>query len=176
MREKPFCSMGLYILADRAILPTNAQTPSRFTIAIEPVQVFDYHDKNDFLAAMKIAVERGYPSVPDPPDKELIFHADGVPGFKNPPVLKYASVESWDDLERTSIFVSIECFPSQYLIQSWGHGADRKWSDEKLLELRLPADVQLDVVVNAILDHLKNRRDLPGLDVSPFRPRTAKGA
>ena len=176
MREKPTCSMGFYILYDKAILPTSAQTPSRFTIAIEPVQVFDYHDKNAFLAAMKNAIERGYPIVQDPPEEELIHHDDGMPGFKHPPVMKYAAIDSWDDLERKSIFVSVECFPSQYLIESWGHGADGKWSDEKLLELRLPTPIGVEVVVNSILDHLNNRRDLPGLDISPFRSTSAKRA
>lgn len=176
MREKPYCCMGLVILPDKAVLPTSADTVSRFTISVEPVQVFDYQDKTQFLAALKNAVERGLPTIPDPPEEDLIDFGDGVPGFKEPVELKYAGVDSWDELERRSIFVSLDCYPSQYLIESWGHASDGKWSDEKLLELRLPSDVGLEVVVNAILDHLKNRRDLPGLDISPFRSKTAKGA
>ncbi len=176
MREKPHCSMGIIVLADKAILPTSAQTPSRFTISVEPVQVFDYHDKNAFLGAMEKAIERGYPTAPEPTPEELEAFDDGMPGFKNPVELKYASVQSWDDLERKSIFVSVECYPSQYLIESWGHGSDGKWSDDKMLELRLPTPIGLEVVVNAILDHLNNRRDLPGLDRSPFRSTSAKGS
>lgn len=175
MREKPYCSMGLYILRDKAVLPTSALTPSRFTISIEPVQVFDYQDKLQFLSALNNAIERGFPTVADPPTDELVQHDDGMPGFKNPPVMKYVSAKSWDDLERESIFLSIRCYQSQYLLESWGHGPDGKWSDDKLLELRLPSSVGLDVIVDAILDHLKNRRDLPGLDVRPFRSQTAKG-
>lgn len=173
MREKPLCSMGLLVLADKAILPTSAKTPSRFTISIEPIQIFDYHDRNQFLSVMKNAIDRGFPSVPDPPEEELIQHEDGMPGFKNPPVLKYADTDSWDDLERKSIFLSIRCYPSQYLIESWGRAADRKWSDDKTLELRLPSDVGLEVVVDAILDHLRIRKDLPGLMMDFTQQRTA---
>lgn len=174
MREKTYCSMGLIILADKAVLPTDAKTQSRFTISTEPVQVFDYHNKNEFLDVLKNAIERGFPNVPDPPKAELIQHEDGIPEFKNPVELKYAQAESWDDLERKSIFISIRCYPSQYLIESWGHGADGKWSDEKLLELRLPSSVELEVVIDSILDHLKNRRDLPGLVISRFHTQSAK--
>jgi len=169
MREKPYCSMGLTILSDKAVLPTSAKTPSRFTIAVKPVQVFDFQDKVQFLDALKAAIERGFPSVPDPPEEELMHFDDGMPGFKNPIELKYAGVKSWDELEQKSIFVSLDCYPSQYLIKSWGRGSDGKWSDEKALELRLPSSVGLEVVVDAILDHLRNRRDLPGLVISRIR-------
>jgi len=173
MREKPFCSMGLYILPDKAVLPTSALTPSRFTIAIEPIQVFDYHSKNEFLSAIKKSIDRGYPMVADPPQDELVQNEDGMPGFKDPPVLKYVNADNWDDLERKSIFVSLDCYPSQYLIESWGRAADQKWSEDKTLELRLPASVGLEVVIDAILDHLRIRKDLPGLVVDFSQQKTA---
>ncbi|MBZ0188009.1 MAG: hypothetical protein K8F91_17310 [Candidatus Obscuribacterales bacterium] len=176
MREKPYCSMALYILRDKAVLPTSALTPSRFTISIEPIQVFDYQDKLQFLAALKNAIEQGFPKVPDPPAEELVQHEDGIPGFKNPPVMKYVTADSWDDLERKSIFVSLECYPSQYLVESWGHSSDGKWSDDKLLELRLPSQVGLEVVIDAILDHLRTRNDLPGFSFGQSQQQTAKGA
>lgn len=155
--------MGLVILPDKAVLPTSVLTPSRFTIAAEPVQVFDYHNKNEFLAAIKKSIDRGYPNVADPPEDELIQNEDGMPGFKNPIELKYVNADTWDDLERKSIFISLDCYPSQYLIESWGRTTDGKWSDDKTLELRLPASVGLELVVDSILDHLRIRRDLPGL-------------
>lgn len=173
MREKPYCSMGLIILPDKAVLPTSAHTPSRFTISTEPVQVFDYHDKAQFLAALKDAISRGFPDVKEPPDEELIQHEDGMPGFKNPLELKYVNADSWDELERKSIFLSIRCYPSQYLIESWGRAADQKWSEDKTMELRLPASVGLEVVIDAILDHLRIRKDLPGLVVDFSQQKTA---
>lgn len=175
MREKPYCSMSLIIMPDKAVLPTDALTSSRFTISIEPVQVFDYHDKGEFIAALQTSIGRGFPNVSDPPDGDLVYFEDGMPGFKNPIELKYAQAASWEDLERKSISISLRCYPSQYLIESWDHAKDGKWSDEKLLELRLPSSVGLEVVVNAILDHLKTRRDLPGLLIVPFHPEAAKG-
>lgn len=176
MREKPYCTMGLEIFPDKAILPTSAKTPSRFTIAVEPVQIFDYQDKSQFLAALKTSIDRGIPQVPDPPEEELIDFGDGIPGFKNPVELKYAGIDTWDELEKKSIFVSLDCYPSQYLIESWGHGPDGKWSDEKLLELRLPSNVGLEVVIDAILDHLRNRRDLPGLVISRFQSKMGQAS
>lgn len=176
MREKPYCSMGLIVLPDKAILPTSARTPSRYTISIEPVQVFDFQDKDQFLAAIKNAIERGYPSVSEPPPEDLVTFEDGMPGFKNPVELKYADARSWDDLEKKSVFVSLDCYPSQYLLESWGKASDGRWSNDKLLELRLPSTVELSVVVDAILDHLKTRRDLPGLIIGPSQSKTAKGA
>jgi hypothetical protein len=173
MREKPYCSISLIVMADKAISPTNGLTPSRFTISLEPIQVFDYRNKEDFLAALKSAIERGFPNVPDPPEEDLIYFADGMPGFKSPPELKYAPASSWDDLERRSISVSIRCYPSQYLIESWGRAADQKWSEDKTLELRLPASVGLEVVIDAILDHLRIRKDLPGLVVDFSQQKTA---
>jgi hypothetical protein len=176
MREKPYCSMSLIIMADKAILPTDALTPSRFTISIEPIQVFDYQDKSEFIAALENSIERGFPNVSDPPEEDVVYFEDGMPGFKKSPELKYAQAASWEDLERKSISVSLRCYPSQYLIESWGREKDGTWSDEKLLELRLPSTVGLEVVVNAILDHLRTRRDLPGLLIGPFQQKTAKGA
>jgi hypothetical protein len=176
MREKPHCCMGMIVFPDKAVLPTSALTASRFTISIEPVQIFDFHNRNQFLAAMKNAIDRGFPTVPDPPEEELIQHEDGMPGFKNSIEIKYAAVRTWDELERKSIFVSVECYPSQYLIESWGRASDGKWSDDKLLELRLPSSVGLEVVVNAILDHLKIRKDLPGLMLDFTQHKKAKGA
>lgn len=162
MREKPYCCIALIVLPDKAILPTSADTPSRFTISVEPVRVFDYRSKAQFLSALESTIERGLPTVSDPPENELIESGNGVPGFKNPVELKYADALSWDQLERKSIFVSVDCYPSQFLIESWGREPDGAWSDQKLLELRLPPDAGLNGVIDAILEHLTTRTDLPG--------------
>lgn len=163
MREKPYCCIALIVLPDKAILPTSADTPSRFTISVEPVQVFDYRNKAQFCSALESSIKRGLPTVSDPPESELVEFGNGVPGFKNPVELKYAEVLTWDELERKSIFVSVDCYPSQFLIESWGREPDGKWSDGKLLELRLPPEAGLSGVIDAILAHLRTRTDLPGL-------------
>jgi len=162
-REKPYGDIEIYFLADRAIVPTTADTQSGFTISIEPVQVFNYGDKSRLLAALKTAADRGIQTVADPPEDQINRDESNFPGFKNPPVLKYAGVGSWDELERKSIYFSIECYPSGFLVDSWGRASDGKWSEEESLKLRLPASVGLNGVADEILNHLKTRRDLPGL-------------
>lgn len=175
MTEKPYCDLGIFIMADKAILPTDARTPSRWHVAIEPVEVFDYHNRSEFIEVCKRAISRGMPEIAMPAESEMYWDDQG-PAMKQPVVLKYAGISTWDELEKKSIYVTIECYQRGFLIESWGHTSDGKWSDEKLLELRMPSDVGLEVVVDAVLDHLKNRRDLPGLNISPFRSQTAKGA
>lgn len=176
MREQLTCALGLYIMANRAILPTEANTPSRFSISIEPVTVFDYRNRSEFIAAIEKAIAAGNPTVPNPSEDELERDAGGFPAFKNPVGLKYAEVSTWDELERKSIYASLRCYPSTYLVEVSGRDKNGKWSDDLALELRLPANVGVPVVVDAILDHLKTRRDLPGLVLGPFQQEQAKGA
>lgn len=172
-RERPYAHFNLFILADRAIIPTDADTPSKFTISIEPVQVFDYRDRQALVAAIEHSVSVGVPLVADPSPDELNQFDDGMPGFKNPPILKYAGVASWEELERRSICFFVQCYPSGYLVDCWGRAKDGKWSEEQSLELRLPSTVGLNGVVDAILDHLKTRKDLPGMKMDFSEQRTA---
>lgn len=172
-REKPYAEFNLFILADRAIMPTSADTPSRFTISIEPVQVFDYRDRQALTAAIEQSISVGIPVVADPPEDELEQFADGMPGFKNPPVLKYAGITSWDELERRSICFSVQCYPSGFLVDCWGRAQNGKWSEEQSLDLRLPSTIGVTGLVDAILEHLKTRKDLPGLMMDFSQQRTA---
>lgn len=175
-REKLTCGVGFYLMADRAILPTEAITENRLRVDIEPVTVFDYRNRAEFIAALENAIAAGNPIVPNPAEEELQPSADGFSEFKNPPGLKYSGLATWDELERKSILASIRCYPSGYLVEVFGRAKDGKWSEDTALELRLPANVGLSVVVDAILDHLKIRRDLPGLVLGPFQQEKAKGA
>lgn len=176
-REKPNGAFNLFFLADRAVIPTSAKTPSRYTVSVEPVQVFDWHDKATLAAAIEKQIAFGIPQIPELKDDELIFTEDGQPtGLKNPIEPKYAGVPEWDDLERKSIYFSIQCFPSGYLVDSWKRAADGKWSEEQSLELRLPASVGLSGLVDAIWGHLQTRKDLPGVVTDFNQSKTAKGA
>lgn len=175
-RERAHAVVNLFVLSDRAVIPTSVKTASGYTISIEPVEVFDYRDRNALKGALEQAVARGIRKVPDLPAKELIYDEDGIPGgLKEPIEPRYAGVADWDELERKSIYFFLQCYPSGFLLDSWGRSADGKWSDEKLLELRLPSDVGLELVIDAILDHLKNRPDLPGFTLGSSQEKTAKG-
>lgn len=163
-------------MADRAILPTEAITESRLRVDIEPVTVFDYRNRVEFVSELEKAIAAGNPTVPDPSEDELEQDAEGFRAFKNPAGLKHSGLKTWDELERKSILVSLRCYPSTYLVEIFGREKNGKWSDDLALELRLPASVGIPVVVDAILDHLKTRRDLPGLVLGPFQSEKAKGA
>lgn len=175
-REKPYAAFNLFVLSDRAIIPTSADTPSRYTISIEPVQVFNYHDKAALTAAIEKQITLGIPKVPDPQDEELIFDADGLPdGLKYPIEPKFADVGTWDEFERSSIHFCIECYPSGYAVECWGRAADGKWSDDEPLDLTLPASVGIAGLVDAIWSHLQTRKDLPGMTLKLPQPETANG-
>lgn len=176
-REKPNGAFNLFFLADRAVIPTSGKPPSRYTVSIEPVQVFDWHDKAALAAAIEKQLAIGIPQIPELNDKELIFDQDGQPnGLKNPVEPNYAGVSTWDELERKSIYFSVQRFPSGYLVDSWKRAADGKWSEEQSLELRLPASVGVSGLVDAIWAHLQTRKDLPGVVTDINQPKTARGA
>lgn len=141
------------------------------------MQVFDYHDKASLAAAIEKQIALGIPQVSDPKYEGLIFETDGRPvGLKTPVEPKYAGVPEWDALERNSIYFSIQCYPSGYLVDCWGRGANDKWSEEQSLELRLLSSVGLSGLVDAIWSHLQARRDLPGMSFELPQSKTANGA
>ena len=175
-REQAYAAFNLFVFADRAMIPTSADTASRYTVSIEPVQVFDYRDRKALTDAIEKAIAKGIPQIQDLSPEDAICGEDGISGVRNPIELKYAGATSWDELERKSIFFCIECYQSGYLIDCWGRQSNGKWSEAQSLELRLPGSVGVDGLVDQILGHLKTRKDLPGLAVDLNQPRTAKGA
>lgn len=149
--------MNIVVMADKAIMPTDARTPSLFHIAIEPVEVFDYRSRDKFIAACKSAVSRGIPEVEMPSD--VTYDEKGIL-LREPIELKYSNCKSVEELESKSVLIAIECYDQGFLVESWGRSKDGKWSDEKVLELRLSPEVEIAGVVDAILEHLKTRKDL----------------
>lgn len=173
-REQAYAAFNVYFLSDRAVIPTSADADSGYTVAVEPVQVFNWQDKAALVAAIEKQIAFGIPQIPGLRDEELIFDDEGEPiGLRNPIEPKYAGVSDWDDLERKSIYFSVQCFPSSYLVDSWKRAADGKWSEEQSLELRLPSSAGLAGLVDAIWEHLKSRKDLPGVMVPFGEQRTA---
>lgn len=57
----------------------------------------------------------------------------------------------------------MDCYERGFVVISCGRDPNGLWNDETALELRMQADVGLDGVVDAIIQDLKNRKDLPGL-------------
>ncbi len=175
-REKPYAAFNLFFFAERVIMPTTARTPGRYWISIEPVQVFNYHNKGVLTDAIEKQILLGFPQVENPSPDELIYDQDGLPaGLKSPLELKYAGT-GWDEFERDSIHFCVECYPSGYVVDCWGRAANGKWSDEQSLELTLPASVGVSGLVDAIWSHLQTRKDLPGMTFELPQPKTANGA
>ena len=162
MRAKPICNLNIVIMADKAIMPTDARTEERLHFSVEPVEVFDYRNRVEFIAACKRSINRGIPIIEMPSGNDVINDEHGML-LKNPIELKYSNFKSMDELERNSLFVAVECYDQGFLIQSWGRAKSGKWSDEKVLELRLTPDVGIEGAVDAILEHLETRQDRNGV-------------
>jgi hypothetical protein len=175
-RDIAYGAFSLFVMADKALIATSGVTPNRLSMTIEPIEIFDYRNRDEFLAAAKRAAARGIPQVDMPPDDELFWHEDGMPGRKTPIELKYAQVKNWDELERKSVYFTVDCYDRGYVVISCGRNKNGLWNDDVALELRMPATVGMEGVVDAILDHLKTRKDLPGMKLDFNQPRTAKGA
>ena len=174
MREKPYAKLGIYIMPDKAIMPTIADTPGMWSCDIEPIELFDFHNRNDFVAACKRAIERGIPQIPMPTEDEMYYDEQG-PAMKEPVILKYTKLSNWDELEHKSILISIKCYPSGFVLRSWGHSKNGKWSDDKTLDEVLDTKIGIEGVVDTILEHLKTRKDLPGMNFEQSQQQTSKG-
>ena len=161
MREKLTCGISIYFLADKAIMPTEANIPAGFSVSVEPVAFFDYRDKDEFIKALWDAIQNGNPDIPNPPDEEVTRDAKGFLGFKNPIELKYAKVGNWDELERSSIYASVCVYPSGYVIEVFGRAPEGTWGEDIALSTRVLIEAGVDAVVDVLLNHLDTRTDLP---------------
>lgn len=157
-----YASFSVYAMADRGLLASDADTPAHLSMTVEPVDVFDWRKRAEFLEAVKRAVTRGIQSVPMPSNEDLICDENGMPGLKEPIELKYAGVKTWEDFERKSIFYSVECYERGFVVISCGRQKNGLWNDDVALELRMPAEIGIERVVDAILEILMARKDLAG--------------
>ncbi|MBX9770094.1 MAG: hypothetical protein K2X29_01915 [Candidatus Obscuribacterales bacterium] len=99
-KDKAYGAFSLYIMAEKALLASQGDTPIHLAMTVEPIEVFDYRNRDEFLAVVKNAAARGIPQIEMPPEDQLYWESNGMPGLKNPPELKYAQVKTWDELER----------------------------------------------------------------------------
>jgi len=161
MSEKIICGISIFFLADKAIVPTEANIPAGYSVSVEPVSVFDYRDRDEFANALWQAIETGNPDIPNPPDEEITRDAKGFPCFKNPLELKYAQVETWEEFEQSSIYASICSYPSGYVVEAFGRAANGTWGEDLVLSTRVPIEAGVGAVVATLLEHLLARTDLP---------------
>jgi hypothetical protein len=160
------CWLGLYVLADKALLPTTCKTEAGIYRDSNPHIEIDYRDSLSLVTALKSAYLAGNPAVPSPTKEER---------SKLAPTAAAAKVKSWAELERKSIFFGIRCYSTHFIVESWARSSDGGWSDSKSFEISIPVEMGIEAVARAILDHLATRNDLPGLMLGPGSPE-AKGA
>jgi hypothetical protein len=156
-KEKKLCWFGLLVLSDRALLPKCIKT-SHGDFDVEPVREVNYRNRSDLIDALNSAIAIGNPSG-DVPEYRL---------KKGPSLLEtLIGAKSWADLERRSIYFSIKIFPSCCSVKCWGRGPDGKWAGEEdtILDTIIPVERGTAEIADVILEHLKTRTDLPGLQL-----------
>jgi hypothetical protein len=155
-KEKKLCWFGVYVLSDRALLPTCIET-DQGDFDVEPIRQIDYRNPQDLADAIANAILVGNPPGEAPPRENQ---------KERTPMEKLANAKSWIDLERKSIYISIKVYPSEVLIESPEKAGDGSWSDEKdALSVRVPKEAGAVGIADVILKHLGQRTDLAGLAV-----------
>ncbi|MBZ0187956.1 MAG: hypothetical protein K8F91_17040 [Candidatus Obscuribacterales bacterium] len=167
-KEKTLAWLSLVVLSDRALLPLDIKTNQGY-FAVEPIQELDYRNRSALVEGLISALQKGNPErdVPDWWTKK-----------EQTPMEKLAKAKSWRDLEKKSIYFSILVHELDIRIEAWGRASNGAWSDEKdtVLDVRIPASSGAEGIADVILEHLKTRKDLPGLSFGPSQQQTAKGA
>jgi hypothetical protein len=141
-------------------MPTTYHTDAGFHLEREPVTEFDYRDRSQLIAVIRDAIARGNPVIQTPSPEEV--------KSKLPDIQKRVKARSWKDVERQSIYFSIECFDDEFVVISWGRAADGTWGPEKehALERHIPVNDGIDAIADVILENLAERSDLPGLPIA----------
>jgi hypothetical protein len=161
------CWLGLYILADRALLPTTCKTEAGTFRDCDPHLEIDYSDRAALRAALQKALLAGNPEISKPTKEQR---------QKLAPTAVAAKAQSWSELERKSIFFGIRQYPTEIIVEAWAKNSDGSWSENKSFEVSIAIEAGVDGVVDAILQHLSTRKDLPGMTFDFRQPKTARGA
>lgn len=153
------CWLGLYVSADKALLPTKYETDAGFHYSSDPIHEFDNRDKTALTIALREAMRVGNPVIPAPSRDEL---------KKRTAMERLINAKSWKDLERKTIYFSIKCFDTEFRVVSWGRAPDGTWGPEKehVLDTSVLKEEGVEAVAEIIIAHLKTRTDLPGLAMS----------
>jgi hypothetical protein len=155
--EKLLCWLSVLVLPDRALLPTTMAT-NQGHFSVDPIRQIDYRNRQELVDAIANAIKIGNP-IGEAPSREKQKERTSLE--------KLVHAKSWADLERKSIFFSIEILSSDVQIVSWGRASDGTWTDEKetSLDVRISKESGAEGVADVILEHLHQRTDLPGLSL-----------
>lgn len=160
--------IALYVTDRLGFIPTEALTNAGFYLQVEPVRQVNYWDLDELTAALQNALENGNPEITVPPGVQQHEFVMG----------RYLGVSGQDEFEKATIPVRIEEQDDHYTVRSWKKLASGKWENPKNLALNcvVAKSAGAKGIAAAIIEHLKSRRDLPGMTFDFQQPKTAKGA
>jgi hypothetical protein len=133
---------GIFIRHNVAYIPTSAKTEAGFYLDIEPVEVAEVSDTARFTEAVKAALSRGNPTVATPSRED----------YGKPPLVKYAKVKSWSQLERGSSFWGISEKSGRYEFGPYKRRADRGWEEDPGRVVTLPPALTINEVIRQIVE------------------------
>ncbi|HEY9870592.1 MAG TPA: hypothetical protein V6D08_15610 [Candidatus Obscuribacterales bacterium] len=152
--------VGLFVTPETGLIPTTYRTDAGFHLQREPITEFDYRNRVALAESLREAIARGNPHIQTPSQEEQ--------KKRLPDVQKRMKAKTWKEVERRSIYFSIECLDDEFVVISWGRAPDGTWAPEKerALERHIPVSEGIDAIVDAIWEHLTQRSDLPGLPIA----------
>lgn len=136
---------GLFVRNNVAYIPTSAKTEAGFYLEIEPVEMAKIEDSANFREALKAALSRGNPIVATPKRED----------YGKPPVMKYAKVKSWAQMERESSFWGITENNGNYEFGPYRKRADRGWEEDPSRITKLPPKLTVDEVAEEIVKSIQ---------------------
>lgn len=158
--------ISLYVTAKGAYIPLLNDTDAGFHIENEPVISFNCADVTAMERALAQSLANGNPVIAAPKD---LSERESV-------IAKYIGVSSQAELEKISIHFSVEQLTDSYVIQCSKRDSSGLWdrSKEKALDVSLPKTGGTEPLARVIFEHLRTRKDLPGLTFDLNQPNTAK--
>jgi len=133
---------GLFVRQGLAYIPTSAKTEAGFYLETEPVEVAEIADTLKFQEALKSALLRGNPKVATPRREN----------YGEPPVIKYAKVKSWAQMERESSFWGITEDNGNYQFGAYKRRSDRGWEEDPSEIVKLPPNLTIHHVAERIVE------------------------
>jgi hypothetical protein len=132
----------VFLLKDRALVPTMARTKAGFYMGIEPVEVVDPDDPGALEQAIMRTVKRGNPSVPTPP---------GGAKFPKSVLLKYAKMKSISSLDKLATSWQLSKREGAYLIVPYRPRKDSGKEEDTERGEAIPGDMPLEAVVHRLV-------------------------
>ncbi len=139
---------GLFVRGRVAYIPTSAKTEAGFYLEIEPIEVTEVDDNEKFKKALKVSLLRGNPSVATPRRED----------YGKPPLLKYAKVKSWSQMERESSYWGITENGGHYEYGRYKRRSDKGWEENPASIVKLAPGLTIDEVVEQIVRSVQSPR------------------